>query len=73
MGQYFTFNLLKSLGGSATRREIGDRAREATQGASLSSRVGEDLRHLRSWGYISYDAKSDSYRIVQEFPEPNVV
>lgn len=72
MSQKDVYLIIKELGGTATFEQIKQRAKEKFPNYTLYTYVGQRLRALKNWGYISFEKerkqKKGIYVIKEEFP-----
>ena len=66
MSQKIILQLLRELGGRATRKQIADLARKKYPDATLYSYVGLPLRRLQRWGLVDFDGRTKEWVIVPE-------
>jgi hypothetical protein len=66
------YSIIDELGGVASIKEIIALTRTRAPKMYVNKLLHSDLRRLRNWGYVSYDAMKRVYTIVEPFPEANI-
>jgi phosphoribosylaminoimidazole carboxylase (NCAIR synthetase) len=63
LSQKLILQILESLGGHATITQIREEAKLRYPSASLYNYAGQQLRKLRKWGVVTFDATKQEWMI----------
>jgi hypothetical protein len=66
------YNIIQELGGVANIKQIIALTKTKAPAMYVNKLLHSDLKGLRKWEYVSYDAKARVYTIIDDFPESNI-
>jgi hypothetical protein len=73
MSQKLMYDIIKELGGNRVSiKQIIKLTKTKAPAIYVNKLLHSDLKGLRKWEYVSYDAQARAYTIIDKFPEPNI-